>query len=112
MVYVVLVAGVTLRLPGPAAPKDWTTPSDHLTVKGGAPVRSNETVAASPAQTVPPPATVAEGGRETGIAREALALHVPAVATTATVTGSVEPVNVMALVPWPDWIEPFVTVQA
>jgi hypothetical protein len=111
MVYVVLVAGVTLRLPGPAAPTAWTTPSDHLTVKGGAPVRSNETVAGSPAQTVPPPATVAEGGRETGRSREAVVLHEPIVAMTETVTGLVVPTKDKTFVPCPETIDPFVTVQ-
>ena len=46
-------------------------------MKGGTPWRTNETRAVSPAQTDQPLVTVADGGRETGRSREAVALHEP-----------------------------------
>ena len=64
-----------------------------------------------PAQIVPPPETEPDGGTENGIARESLALHVPRVASTATVTGSEVPTNDREFVPCPETIVPFVTVQ-
>ncbi len=98
-------------MPGPAAPTDWTTPSDHVIEKGGLPVRSKEMSVDPPAQIVPPPDTEPDGELETGIARESLALHAPSVASTATVTGSDVPTNERELVPCPETIVPFVIVQ-
>jgi hypothetical protein len=67
--------------------------------KGGVPVRLKEMFVDPPAQIVPPPDTEPDGETETGMSRESLALHVPRVEVTATVTGSEVPANDREFVP-------------
>ena len=98
-------------MPAPAALTDWTKPSDQVIEKGAVPTRLKEMDVEPPSQIVPPPDTEPDGETETGMARESLALHVPRVASTATVTGSEVPTNEREFVPWPEEIAPFVTVQ-
>jgi len=90
----------------------WLNPSDQWRRKGGVPVRWKERVAGSPAQTVAPPERLPDGGVKRPTAADALAEHVPSVATTDTVTGSAVPRKVIELVPCPETRVPLFTVQA
>jgi copper(I)-binding protein len=64
-VYVVLLAGWTMRVAGDAATLDWTNPSDHVTVHGAAPVSEAWIWTVPPAHISPPPVTVAVGREST-----------------------------------------------
>jgi hypothetical protein len=60
-VYVVVAAGLTLRVAGEAATFDCVTPSDQTTVHGPEPVRAAWIVVEEPGQIVAAPETVAVG---------------------------------------------------
>ena len=64
-VYVVVAAGLTLRVAGDAATFDCVTPSDQTTVHGPVPVSAAWIVVEPPGQIAPPPETVAVGSART-----------------------------------------------
>jgi hypothetical protein len=82
-VYVVVAAGLTLRVAGEARTFDCVTPSDHTTVHGPVPVSAAWIVAEPPGQTAPPPETVAVGSVRT-VAVVVAAADVQALTVTVT----------------------------
>jgi len=91
----VVVAGLTLRVASVVAMPDWTNPSDQVRVNGAVPESAAWTVAALPAQIVPPPETVADGAGAREETRVELALQpLGSVTVTPRVTAAPVGVNV------------------
>ena len=81
-VYVVVTAGLTLRVTGLVVTPVCTTPSDHVTSHGAIPVSAAWIVFHVPEQTVPLPPTTAVGAAEASSDTVVMFVETPSLAVS------------------------------